>query len=507
MKKKTVAAAIIVVLCLTMCAAVFAGCDNDNDTRAYVSLDINPSVSLVLAADGTVESAVAENDDARVLLVDVSLEGKTLEEAAQIVAKASVDCGFLSEDNSVVDVTVVAENGSVEYEGTLLGELQQAFSAAVGDNSFEVSFNSEGSYTLNRMLEYYKQKYPDNEDVQAMTPAKLDIVLSLTEKDGTLSFESAASLDISSLITMAETTYSKIEPYMNAAYEAAVAEATLVYENAKAVARSTVWAVKYTEFMADDIQLDFDDILGGDWGSIFDGAQTLLTENYGMQYAVYDSLAITLDYLLDKCVQLQGYADAALAQVDTARLAEMLGVEEEELKAAITDESGNITLEAIDAYVDRVVKNAADEAQAAYNDSELKAYINGLQAEAEEAVAKLPQAYADAIYAAAEALEFTGVQIADFFNDLADLTIEDMRGAVTELETRRDEAMTNIKANLTADELAEIDAALEEMNTTLASAEQKFAAVVEDEKQAAQTALQQLKDELVAEHKVTVTID
>ena len=154
--------------------------------RLRQRLDINPSVSLVLAADGTVESAVAENDDARVLLVDVSLEGKTLQEAARIVAEASVECGFLSEDNSVVDVTVVAEDGSVEYEGSLLGELQQAFTVAVGEDSFDVTFNSEGSYTLNRMLEYYKEKYPNNADVQAMTPAKLDIVLSVTQKDGSI---------------------------------------------------------------------------------------------------------------------------------------------------------------------------------------------------------------------------------------------------------------------------------------------------------------------------------
>ena len=77
MKKKMIALSLVAVLCLTACAAVFVGCNDKEQPRAYVSLDINPAVSLVLAADGTVESAVAENDDARVLLVDVSLEGKS----------------------------------------------------------------------------------------------------------------------------------------------------------------------------------------------------------------------------------------------------------------------------------------------------------------------------------------------------------------------------------------------------------------------------------------------
>ena len=356
------------------------------------------------------------------------------------------------------------------------------------------------------MLEYYKEKYPNNADVQAMTPAKLDIVLSVTQKDGSISFESAAALDISSLITMAETTYAQIEPYMNAVYEAAVAEAELLYENAKAVAASAVWAAKYTEFMLDDVTVDW----SGDWGDIVGGivggAETLITENYGLQYAVYDSLAITLDYLLDKCVQLQGYANAALEKVDTARLAELLGVDEAELKAAVADESGNITLEAIDAYVDRLVKNAAADVKEQYESSDLKEYLNGLQASAEEQVEKLPEEYANVIYAAADAFEYTGVKIGEFFTDLSELTIEDMRGAVTKLEAKRDAAMAEIEANLTAEQMAEIDAALADMNESIASAEAELAEAKAEAKAAAESALKQLKEELVSEHKVTVTM-
>ena len=356
------------------------------------------------------------------------------------------------------------------------------------------------------MLEYYKEKYPENADVQAMTPAKLDIVLSLTQKDGSLSFEAAASLDISSLITMAETTYAEIKPYMNAAYEAAVGEAELLYENMKAVAASGVWAIKYSEFMLNDIDIDIDDIIGGDLSGIFGDAETLLTENYGLQYGMYNTLAITLDYLLDKGVQLQGYADAALANVDTARLSELLGVDETALKEAIVDESGNITLEAIDSYVDRLIKNAAADAKEEYESSELKEYLNGLQARAEEQVQKLPQEYADAIYAAAEAFEYTGVRIGEFFDDLTSLTIDDMRGAVEELETMRDKAMENIEANLTDAQLEEIKAAVAATEESMDEGKAQLQEVIAQAKADAESALEQLKEELIAEHKAVVTI-
>lgn len=481
MKRKLIAAIMAAAMCLTF-AAAFVGCDmQDEKPRAYVSLDINPSVSLILAEDGSVESAVAENEDAQVLLIDLTLEGKSLEDAVGIVAQAAVDCGFLSADNSVVDVTVATEDDSVEYRSTILGEIDRAFSAAVEGDAFTVELNSEGSYTLNRMLEYYKSKYPDNAQVQAMTPAKLDLVLSVTEKDGSLSFEAAADLDISSLITMAETTYAEIEPYMTAAYEAAVAEAQLIYENAKAVARSSVWGVKYSEFMLKDF-----DIPG------------LLTENHGIAYAAYDSLAIILDYALDKAVQLQGYADAALAQVDVAALAEMLGAEQSEVEAAIVGEDGKITLGSIDAFVDRTIKNMSDEAQAQWDDSELKTYLNELQDEAEAQVAKLPEEYANLINAAVEALEFTGVQIGELVDALGSLTMEDMRAAVDKLIEKRDAEMAQIQADLTADEIAEIEAAVADLDDALAAAEAQLNSVTEQAKAQAVEALRELKAQLLA---------
>ena len=84
--------------------------------------------------------------------------------------------------------------------------------------------------------------------------------------------------------------------------------------------------------------------------------------------------------------------------------------------------------------------------------------------------------------------------------------VEDMRGAVTKLEAKRDAAMAEIEANLTDEQMAEIDATLADMNESIASAEAKLAEVKAEAKAAAESALKQLKEELVSEHKVTVTV-
>ena len=66
--------------------------------------------------------------------------------------------------------------------------------------------------------------------------------------------------------------------------------------------------------------------------------------------------------------------------------------------------------------------------------------------------------------------------------------------------------MAEIEANLTDEQMAEIEAALADMNESIASAEAKLAEVKAEAKAAAESALKQLKEELVSEHKVTVTV-
>ena len=60
--------------------------------------------------------------------------------------------------------------------------------------------------------------------------------------------------------------------------------------------------------------------------------------------------------------------------------------------------------------------------------------------------------------------------------------------------------------NLTDEQMAEIEAALADMNESIASAEAKLAEVKAEAKAKAESALKQLKEELVSEHKVTVTV-
>ena len=72
------------------------------DEVSYVTIDINPSVSMQLNASNTVLSVSAENDDAKMLLENMKLAGLQFEEALGAVVQAADAQGYLKDDGHVL---------------------------------------------------------------------------------------------------------------------------------------------------------------------------------------------------------------------------------------------------------------------------------------------------------------------------------------------------------------------------------------------------------------------
>ena len=131
---KKISAIIAIMLTAVLLCTAFVGCTNkDKDAdKTYVSMDINPSVNLVIDGEGKVESVEAANEDAQVMLYGEVLVGKTAEEAFELIANLAIECGYLTEENSGVNVTVVAGNGSAEAEANIGETVKAAFNAEAG---------------------------------------------------------------------------------------------------------------------------------------------------------------------------------------------------------------------------------------------------------------------------------------------------------------------------------------------------------------------------------------
>lgn len=470
---KKIGLIVAVVLVAALACSAFVGCSEakEDNGKTYVSVDINPSVNLVIDGEGKVESVEAANEDAQVMLYGEVLVGKTAEEAFSLIASLAVEGKYLTEENSGVSVNVVAGNGSAEVETRVSNIVQTAFEAEAEKADISVNINTGANFSLQRQFEYAKGKYPNVSAVQNMSIGKFKLVTELVANDDGVTFEYAASLDNEDLIEKLNECYNKIEPYATEAYKLAVAEANEIFDLAKASAESTAWSTYYVLNVLKH------------------------PVNYGIAYGVYNSAAVTLDYTLDKIEQLASYANAALSNVDTQKIADALGVEKSEVDAAIVGDDGKVTLESLEAYIDRTLKNMSAEAYAAVKENlpQLETYVNSLQADVEEFVNTLPEEYADAINKIIADVKVLGSDIVDFVDKLGDLTVDDVRTVVTYLEGKRDEAMTKIENDLSAEELEEAKEYVASYQGLVSGAQTVYNTAIESAKQQAEDFLAQAK--------------
>ena len=200
LKNKLVAC--LLVLCL---ALSFVACDlstltntdtesgNDAGAYAYIAIDINPSLELIVA-DGKVESVRACNDDASVLLSDEDLSGLTPEEATEKIVALAEELGYLNEDNTDVKITVSAEDdeGSAELEEKVKDGAKKGSSLAI--------VNSNPRLADEREVKALKEENP--ELYKNFNPAKLRLIKSIMEYDPEMTIEIGVEMEMSELIKL-----------------------------------------------------------------------------------------------------------------------------------------------------------------------------------------------------------------------------------------------------------------------------------------------------------------
>ena len=178
-------------LCLFgMGLIALASCNNSEveEGKSFVSLDINPSVELIVE-DGKVVNVYATNDDARVLIYDEELVGKDFESVVDMLIDLSVECGYLSSDNQVVDFSV--SSSSEDLAAKLEGKIENIVVSSGEENGLELTFSTEGVFSLLRELDALKEEYKNNPEIQNLTVEEFKIISSDVESDEALSYEVA----------------------------------------------------------------------------------------------------------------------------------------------------------------------------------------------------------------------------------------------------------------------------------------------------------------------------
>lgn len=365
--------------------------DKDEKTggESYVSLDINPSIELIVSSNNEVLEIYATNDDAKAMLYEEEIKGMDFDKALDKITDLSIEYGYLSDENSVIEYSISSDDNEDLEE-----ELEAKIDAKIKDKSlnanFKISLSKEGKFSLVRELEALKEENPDNEAIQALTIREFKLIKSAQSSDSTLTLEVALELDTKELIEIIKNSRDEFYNIATKKYDKLVSESKMAYKKAFKSFERSVYAIYYMKNIVNH------------------------PVNYGALYSLYGMAADTLEAMVELSNKIDSYANKVLTKEELALVSEVinkLGIEKEEFFNEIKDEEGNITLDSINAYLDKLVKNLEENEDVNAIIEELKTSMSDIDKKVEKKLNKLAQKYDAEIEALVKAFDTTYKQI------------------------------------------------------------------------------------------------
>ncbi len=469
MKKKFVAIALSAMLAGSMCALTACNPDDSadkGDKQAYVSLDINPAIELIVDKDNNVVSVRGENEDGQVLLYEeTGIKGEQIDAAIKKITDLAVRYGYLAEDNKVVDTIVTSDNDAFATE--ILSKVNTTVTATAADLGLSVTTDGEGAYSLLRKMDEVKKQFPNNTAIQNMSVQKFKLALSVSET-GEISLDAAVALDDAKLIEMLKEVSPQIEEFATAAYIEAKTEALAVYEQATELAGYGVYTQYYLEKMLSHP----------------------LTAYYGGVYQMYASAAKGFDVICDVAELAGNVSNYPLNEAQVNAVVTALGMESaDELK----NSKGEVTVDSIEAYADKLFKNTPASEALEQTKAALTEALSQAETVIKEKVNEMTAEYKPQIESALTSARriLTTVEntmpdsiktvlntcTADLKEILAEvdailagdkIELDDLRDKADRLDEKAQEYLNKIKADLSEEELTELEtrrtAAIEKMS-------------------------------------------
>lgn len=465
--KKTIVAMLIVVMVVGIVFSFSACKDKDPVATSYVSMDINPSVELVLDQNDNVISYSCENEDALLMLYGENIIGLNIEKASEKIIDLAIEFGYLTEENCGVQVNVASDKSKVETN--ILDKIGVVVEKAEGKLSFEVNYNRDGSFVLNYELAKLKEQHPDEAAYQNLTAGKLQVINSALACDWTLTMDEAVKMSTSELLAVVDNAYSQLENYSTKAFELAKAAATAVYDEAVITAEDGIYVAKYAEFK-------------GKGNGIIGGIEAGLAIT---QYGTVKAAARGIEALAKSLTVAKRFADEVMASAEAQAIAEELGVD----TSVLEDSEGNVTVDSIAAYIDKEAKNATEETK------------DQIQEKLEKAVAKLEDYKEETTPLANE--EISEIQsllttIKGIVNDIElpeRMTLDDLKEIAVRLNEYASERKETMDNGLTKQEREQIQEAQKNAVDKLTSAYNVCMNAISEAEETAKAHLQAIREQ------------
>lgn len=321
---------------------------------AFITIDINPSIELIIDENHKVTALHAANAEAEVMLwEETGIVGEDLETALSRIAALAVQMGYITEEYADISITVTTETG--ETEDDLLTEVKNSLTEGIGKSGVEAHIEEAVDLVLAKELERVKRENEAKAGYdETLTLPRYRLIRAAMQADRELTMDEAVTYTNEKLTDIVERARKEATEKYGEAYELAQNEALFIYENAK----QTLLDSAYT--------------------SIYTSRRNLssLLANYGAAYAGYRLAYRTIEHYAATVKEL--IENPILTSDDVFALANALGIdtsieaEYDAFLAEISDEEGHVTKERVDAYINRLYKSMSEEDRArietVYND-------------------------------------------------------------------------------------------------------------------------------------------
>lgn len=124
--------------------------------NGIVRMNLNPSITFMVDEENKVVSVTGENNEGKMIIVGEEIEGKTLEEAIEIVLKIENETGYLVSGNAKVSENNLSFSVTIDDE-EIAKNIQERISKTVDEVCEELNVNETVSY-VKTTLEQYKQE-------------------------------------------------------------------------------------------------------------------------------------------------------------------------------------------------------------------------------------------------------------------------------------------------------------------------------------------------------------
>ncbi|MDD7388329.1 MAG: PepSY domain-containing protein [Lachnospiraceae bacterium] len=189
------AVAAVFLLCVISIPVLQKNVFSSPVTDSVVILDVNPSLSMNVDAEGKVLSAEPLNDDAGEILGNMELEGTTLETAVNAIIGSMLQKGYLSDVQNSILVSV--ENDDAERSAQLQEQVSKLISSAVENNAANNS--TMNAAVLSQTIMDDNAELTDLAEKYNISPGKAALIQEVIRQKPEITFESLASMTINEI--------------------------------------------------------------------------------------------------------------------------------------------------------------------------------------------------------------------------------------------------------------------------------------------------------------------